>query len=702
MKNLIVFFATLCCWFGILSSSSQTIKFPDDSGKDCNQQTYSNCLDYIKNNRVLNGETLEDYTTRFYPINSTGDLFVISLVKSHNEKTKVYSDKPFLSAEGIFLPKIKVSHTATLVKNVKEQNTIVVFVNKQGEPIKSIGGFNSKMHIKVLDNNKVLLINGYFDEENGKKIQYFREMALFELNCVEKWQANNDMYFRDYALSNNNIYLVGTNKNSEYKVINLHDGSIVLDKVLPAANYKDSRFTKVSLKKEGVTVTREYQYNKKTEIETFPYESNDKGYQEILIVNSFNKNEANDQVSIGLKYLNGDQISKDEKKAVEWFQKAANQNNDKGLYRLGYCYQKGIGIGQDKTKAAALYEQASNKGNIEAMAALSKMYLDGDGVPKDLPKALRWQEILAFDGDKNAQKVILSNQSVQYQRADIRNTLERSLNSHKEKNYSWAEYCIKRAIESGDNDARLYYGLWLGKGEGVQKDYAKAEEYLTPFAEKDNEEAASVLGSIYRDLNDKKKEMFWVEKAALKGDVDSQLKMAEAYLTGNGVKKNKKMAAEMYEKAAVSGNQDAAIKLVYSYGTGKGMKKDESQCLMWFNRLSLENQLEVAEDFDENPKIKCTIGLVINMYEEIAKTKNYEAMKRFAELSVEYRGYDNAVKALNLLESAKNVSYSTKNADVYMLWGKLHERQGNIGEAISCYRNSGTQEGRERAIMLNR
>ena len=203
-------------------------------------------------------------------------------------------------------------------------------------------------------------------------------------------------------------------------------------------------------------------------------------------------------------------------------------------------------------------------------------------------------------------------------------------------------------------------------------------------------------------MTDKKKEMFWVEKAALKGDVDSQLKMAEAYLTGNGVKKNKKMAAEMYEKAAVSGNQDAAIKLVYSYGTGKGMKKDESQCLMWFNRLSLENQLEVAEDFDENPKIKCTIGLVINMYEEIAKTKNYEAMKRFAELSVDYRGYDNAVKALNLLENANNVSYSTKNADVYMLWGKLHERQGNIGEAISCYRNSGTQEGRERAIMLNR
>ena len=702
MKNLKIFFATLCCWLGILSSSSQTIKFPDDSGKDCNQQTYSNCLDYIKNNRVLNGETLEDYTTRFYPINSTGDLFVISLVKSHDEKTKVYSDKPFLSAEGIFLPKIKVSHTATLVKNVKEQNTIVVFVNKQGEPIKSIGGFNSKMHIKVLDNNKVLLINGYFDEENGKKIQYFREMALFELNGVEKWQANDDMYFRDYALSNNNIYLVGTNKNSEYKVINLSDGSIVLDKVLPAANYKDSRFTKVSLTKDGVTVTREYQYNKKTEIETFPYELNDKSYQEVLIVNSFNKNEANDQVSIGLKYLNGDQISKDEKKAFEWFQKAANQNNDKGLYRLGYCYQKGLGVSQDKTKAADLYEQASNKGNIDAMAALSKMYLNGDGVPKDLSKALHWQEILAFDGDKDAQKVVLSNQSVQYQRADIRNTLERALNSHKEKNYCWAEYCIKRAIELGNNDARLYYGLWLGKGDGVQKDYAKAEEYLTPFAEKDNEEAASVLGSIYRDLNDKKKEMFWVEKAALKGDVDSQLKMAEAYLTGNGVKKNKKMAAEMLEKAAVYGNQDAAMKLVYGYGTGKGMKKDESQCLMWFNRLSLENRLEVAEDFDENPKIKCTIGLVINMYEEIAKTKNYEAMKRFAELSVEYRGYDNAVKALNLLESAKNVSYSTKNADVYMLWGKLHERQGNIGEAISCYRNSGTQEGRERAIMLNR
>ena len=58
-------------------------------------------------------------------------------------------------------------------------------------------------------------------------------------------------------------------------------------------------------------------------------------------------------------------------------------------------------------------------------------------------------------------------------------------------------------------------------------------------------------------------------------------------------------------------------------------------------QVNLENQLEVAEDFDENPKIKCTVGIVINMYENIAKQNHYGAMKKFAELSVEYRAFNN-------------------------------------------------------------
>jgi TPR repeat protein len=625
MEQLKAFFVAICCYVGVLSAFSQTIKLPEDLGKDCDAQTYHNCINYIKNNRLANGEKLEDFSTRFYPISSNGSIFVMYTTKSHIEKTKMYSDN------GFFDPVLGWSNTATLVKNVKKDNTYVVFVNNQGEPLQSIGGFNSMLDIIVLDNNRVLLLNGYYDEENGKTIRYYREIVLFELNGTEKWRASAEMYFRDYALTNNNIYIVGSIEDSHYKVLSLSDGSVKLDKSLPASNYETSRFTKVSLTTNGVVITREFKKNKKTVTETFPYESNDKSYKEGLLFKSYDKNKASDQVSIGTRYFYGDGFSKDYKKAVEWYEKAANQNNSRGLYCLGYCYHNGLGVNQDKTKAASLYEKASNQGEKNAIEALSKMYLNGDGVAKDLGKALHWQEILAFNDDKEAQKMVMSNQSVQYEKANISASEARNiaLNSHSQKDYSWAEFCIRRAIELGNNDARLDYGMWLAKGEGIQKDYSKAEEYLTPFAESGIKDAASVLGMIYRNLNDKKKEMYWVEKAALDGDVDSQLKMAEAYQNGIGVKKDKKAAAAMYEKAAEKGNVGALIRTVYAYAYGNGVKKNLNTADKYFRMLPHQIAFEIANSIFWGHDVKKDKHLGLAFYLHAGQMGNQEAMKEY-------------------------------------------------------------------------
>lgn len=697
LKNII---ATICCCVGVISSFSQTIKFPENKGKDCDSRTYNNCVNYIKNNRLANGEKLEEFSTRFYPINSNGSIFVMYTTKSHVEKTKMYSEN------GFFDPVMGWSNTATLVKNVKNQNTYVVFVNSQGEPLQSIGGFNSMLDIKVLDNNRVLLLNGYYNEENGKTIRYYREIVLFDLNGTEKWRASAEMYFRDYALTNNNIHLVGSIDKSEYKVISLRDGSVESDKVLPASNNRKSRFTKVSLTQNGIVLTREYISDNKTVTETFPYESSDKGYQEGLIFKTYNTNNAVDQVTIGLRYLNGVDFARNEKKAVEWFQKSANQNNDKGQYRLGYCYEKGLGVSQDKAKAASLYEKSTSQGNKDAMVALSKMYLNGDGVTKDLSKALHWQEILAFDGDKEAQKVVLSNQSVQYKRADIRNTEARmkALNSHREKDYSWAEFCIKRAIELGNDEAQLDYGLWLGRGDGVQKDYSKAEEYLTPFAEKGNKDAASVLGVIYQNRNDKKKEMYWVEKAALNGDVNSQLRLADAYLNGNGVKKDKKAAAALYEKVALTGDKDAIMKTVFNYALGNGVKKDIYEAVDWATRLDENTQISIADMFFDGDGVKKNKEIAIQIWRTLSVKHNLDAI-RYLALCCMYgdgtdRDFNEAERLIGTIDRIPNMDYAKKYSESSYLMGLLNEARGYKGQAIENYKNSSKQEAKDRLRVL--
>lgn len=624
MKHLRILFATIC-WFVTASSYTQTFKFPENKGKDCDTQTYWNCINYIKQNRLANGEVLKDYSTSFYPINRNGDIFVISTIKSHTEKTRMYSDN------GFFDPVLGWSNTATLVKNVDKQSTYVIFVSKQGEILQSIGGFNSMLDIKVVDDKRVLLLNGYYEKEDKKITRFYKEIACFNLDGTEQWRANPEMFFQDYATTYNNLYIVGSNENSQYKVLSLKDGSVVRDKVATAANYEESRFTKVSLTPKGVVLTREYRKKKKTETETIYYESNDNSFRDALVFKQYDKNKASDQVTIGTRFLNGDVFTRDYKKAVEWYEKAANQNNSRGQYCLGYCYQNGLGVTQDLAKAASLYEKSTSQGDKDAMAALSKMYLNGNGVSKDLSKALHWQEILAFDGDKEARKTVMRNQSAQYEKADISASEVRSkaLDSHKQKEYEWAEFCMKRAIELGDGDARLDYGLWLANGDGVQKDYSKAEEYLTPFAESGLKEASSVLGMIYRNLNDKKKEMYWVEKAAIDGDVESQIKMAEAYQDGIGVKKDKKAAAAMYERAANQGNVGALIKMVYAYSYGNGVKKNYNTADKYFRMLPHQIAFEIANSIFWGHDVKKNKELGLAFFLHAGQMGNKEAMKEY-------------------------------------------------------------------------
>lgn len=320
MKHLRILFAAIC-WFVTASSYAQTIKFPENKGKDCDTQTYWNCINYIKQNRLANGEVLKDYSTSFYPINRNGDIFVISTIKSHTEKTRMYSDN------GFFDPVLGWSNTATLVKNVDKQSTYVIFVSKQGEILQSIGGFNSMLDIKVVDDKRVLLLNGYYEKEDKKITRFYKEIACFNLDGTEQWRANPEMFFQDYATTYNNLYIVGSNENSQYKVLSLKDGSVVRDKVATAANYEESRFTKVSLTPKGVVLTREYRKKKKTETETIYYESNDNSFRDALVFKQYDKNKASDQVTIGTRYLNGDVFTRDYKKAVEWYEKAANQNH---------------------------------------------------------------------------------------------------------------------------------------------------------------------------------------------------------------------------------------------------------------------------------------------------------------------------------------------------------------------------------------
>src|SRR5690606_40942624 len=73
-------------------------------------------------------------------------------------------------------------------------------------------------------------------------------------------------------------------------------------------------------------------------------------------------------------YKNGNGVAKDYKKAVEWYQKAAEKGNADAQFNLGVMYKNGNGVAKDYKKAVEWYQKAAEKGNANAQFNLGVMY----------------------------------------------------------------------------------------------------------------------------------------------------------------------------------------------------------------------------------------------------------------------------------------------------------------------------------------
>jgi len=89
------------------------------------------------------------------------------------------------------------------------------------------------------------------------------------------------------------------------------------------------------------------------------------------------------QFNIGLMYENGIGVAKDEKKAVLWYDKAAEQGLSNAQFNLAVLYENGRGTKVDYTKAREWYRKASAKGDALAVGNLGMLYIRGQGVKQD-------------------------------------------------------------------------------------------------------------------------------------------------------------------------------------------------------------------------------------------------------------------------------------------------------------------------------
>lgn len=90
--------------------------------------------------------------------------------------------------------------------------------------------------------------------------------------------------------------------------------------------------------------------------------------------------------------------------AIQFFSRAAEQNDPSGEAELGMMYADGLGVERDFSRAATLMQKAAGQGYSRAQYRLGDFYYHGLGVSQDYLQALQWYQKAAYQGDKDAEK----------------------------------------------------------------------------------------------------------------------------------------------------------------------------------------------------------------------------------------------------------------------------------------------------------
>jgi TPR repeat protein len=89
-------------------------------------------------------------------------------------------------------------------------------------------------------------------------------------------------------------------------------------------------------------------------------------------------------------YRNKRGVEQDDKQAMFWYRKAAEQGNAVAQYSLGGMYFIGSGVEQDNEQAVFWYRKAAEQGQVDAQCILGWMYANGRGVEQDDRQAAFW------------------------------------------------------------------------------------------------------------------------------------------------------------------------------------------------------------------------------------------------------------------------------------------------------------------------
>ena len=338
------------------------------------------------------------------------------------------------------------------------------------------------------------------------------------------------------------------------------------------------------------------------------------------------------QFSLGQFYANGEGVEANLDKALEWYEKSAEQDyvpayypcamvhfsgqatgcsrergvhwltkaSDAGILEapasLAIAYIEGEGVEKSVEKGVEILKNASDSGNPYTQALLSSLYLQGSGVPKDDHKGVLLLQQAALSGYAEAQVNLgvcyisglgdLLTQDEKLCNDDLKTLNENTGGGLT--NSMICGYWLEKASDQGHPIAKQNLSIMILSDE-IPGDKPKAIQMLDEAASYNLPEAQFALGNIYLEgkniTKNEAKGIELIKKAADQGYDQAVYTLGLMYLGGNYVKKDIKKGIELLKKSADNGSAVSQynIGLIYLQG-GEGVSAQRSQGVSYLKK----------------------------------------------------------------------------------------------------------------------
>ncbi len=211
---------------------------------------------------------------------------------------------------------------------------------------------------------------------------------------------------------------------------------------------------------------------------------------------------------------------------------------------LGWMYQRGLGVEKDTKKALEYYQKAADKGDAAAMVNIGNYY----EALKDYKEAGKWYLLAALSGNQ----IGALNYGNLYHWGW-------GVEQNRELAYKIFMHCYIKRYRRG---SCYYLGRYAEEGYIDKPDPTLAAKYYTEGGEAGDPDCYTHLGLLYLDgkgvEKDEQKAFSCFVAAARMGDPEAYQNMALCLREGRGVEKNEEHARKFMEKAKKIKNSSEA------------------------------------------------------------------------------------------------------------------------------------------------